>query len=116
MANTMTYELGTGRRPRLAGRARKALADYRLYRQTLDELQALSDRELRDLGISRFTIRDVAQTASTAREPDCSTERRKAGTNVPAFSFAPTLHAGGAGGCPTPAGSWTQASAASSDG
>ena len=41
-------------------RARKALADYRLYRQTLAELGALSNRELNDLGISRFSIREIA--------------------------------------------------------
>ena len=39
---------------------RKAFADYRLYRRTLTELQDLTDRELRDLGLSRFSVRDVA--------------------------------------------------------
>jgi uncharacterized protein YjiS (DUF1127 family) len=42
------------------GRARKAFADYRRYRQTVAELAALNNRELRDLGISRFSIREVA--------------------------------------------------------
>jgi uncharacterized protein YjiS (DUF1127 family) len=41
-------------------RARQALADYSLYRQTLAELESLNDRELRDLGLSRLSIRDVA--------------------------------------------------------
>ena len=44
----------------LIGGVRKAFADYRLYRRTLGELEALSNRELRDLGLSRFTIRQVA--------------------------------------------------------
>lgn len=38
----------------------KAVADYRLFLRTLAELRALTDRELRDLGISRFAIREVA--------------------------------------------------------
>jgi uncharacterized protein YjiS (DUF1127 family) len=41
-------------------RARRALAEYRQYRATITELEALSARELRDLGISRFSIRLVA--------------------------------------------------------
>ncbi len=63
MANTMTYELNGGVLNGTAGyldRVRKAWADYRLYRATLDELQQLNDRELADLGLTRFTIRDVA--------------------------------------------------------
>lgn len=39
---------------------RKGLADYRLYRRTLGELDGLSDRELRDLGLSRLSIRQIA--------------------------------------------------------
>jgi uncharacterized protein YjiS (DUF1127 family) len=38
-----------------------ALADYRAYVATYDELAALSDRELDDLGVSRHNIRDVAR-------------------------------------------------------
>ena len=63
MANTMTYELsnfGLGAHGGLFGRIRKAVEDYRVYRQTLGELEQLNDRELRDLGLSRFAIRDVA--------------------------------------------------------
>jgi uncharacterized protein YjiS (DUF1127 family) len=63
MAHTMTYELETTRAPGLAGwlaRTRKALDDRRLYRRTLDELSALSDRELADLGLSRLSVRDIA--------------------------------------------------------
>lgn len=50
--------------PGLFARARKALADYQAYRAVLDELKALSDRELSDLGISRLNIRDVARQAA----------------------------------------------------
>jgi uncharacterized protein YjiS (DUF1127 family) len=61
MANTMTYELGnTAGGFGWFGRARKALADYRLYRRTLAELEALNDRELADLGLSRLVIREIA--------------------------------------------------------
>ena len=39
-------------------------AQYRTYRRTLDELEALSDRELADLGVSRHLIRAVAYRAA----------------------------------------------------
>jgi uncharacterized protein YjiS (DUF1127 family) len=58
----LTYELndsGVGGLGWLA-RVRKSLADYRLYRQTRDELENLNARELRDLGLSPFAIRQVA--------------------------------------------------------
>lgn len=38
----------------------RAFADYRLFLRTLNELRSLNDRELRDLGISRYSIREVA--------------------------------------------------------
>ncbi|MFQ8430381.1 DUF1127 domain-containing protein [Amaricoccus sp. W119] len=38
----------------------KAVADYRLFLRTLNELRSLSDRELRDLGISSYSIREIA--------------------------------------------------------
>ena len=41
----------------------KAFADYRLYTRTVAELNTLSPRELQDLGLSRFVIRDVAREA-----------------------------------------------------
>ena len=41
----------------------RAFADYRLFLQTRGELQALSDRELADLGISRLSIDDVARAS-----------------------------------------------------
>lgn len=61
MANTLTFELTNRTSPMgWLPRIRKALADYRLYRQTLAELESLSNRELNDLGLSRFAIRQVA--------------------------------------------------------
>ena len=61
MATTTTLDTthARGGHGLLAG-IRKSLADYRLYRQTLTELDALSNRELRDLGLSRLAIRQVA--------------------------------------------------------
>jgi uncharacterized protein YjiS (DUF1127 family) len=44
----------------LAERATK----YRLYRETLNELAQLTDRELEDLGLHRATIAEVARTAA----------------------------------------------------
>lgn len=40
---------------------RNRLAEYRRYRATLGELEALSDRELADLGLSRTDIRAIAR-------------------------------------------------------
>ncbi|UWQ57225.1 DUF1127 domain-containing protein [Leisingera caerulea] len=37
---------------------------YRLYRQTVNELSALSGRELADLGLSRCEIKRVAYQAA----------------------------------------------------
>ncbi len=37
---------------------------YRIYRETYNELNALSDRELADLGLSRSMIRRLAIEAS----------------------------------------------------
>jgi uncharacterized protein YjiS (DUF1127 family) len=39
-------------------------AQYRAYRATVNELSALSNRELNDLGIGRSMIRDVAANAT----------------------------------------------------
>ena len=39
-------------------------ARYRAYRATLNELQALSDRDLADLGLHRAMIADVAREAA----------------------------------------------------
>ncbi|RLJ59071.1 uncharacterized protein DUF1127 [Litoreibacter meonggei] len=39
-------------------------AKNRLYRETLDELQALSSRELADLGMSRANLKSIAHEAA----------------------------------------------------
>ena len=49
--------------PGIFARLRKAFADHRKYLATCDELNALSDRELADLGLSRLNVRDVAREA-----------------------------------------------------
>lgn len=41
---------------------------HRVYRQTLNELQALSDRELADLGLSRSALRSVALEAAYGKQ------------------------------------------------
>lgn len=59
MANVIHADFGharTGLFARISG----AIADYKLYRRTLAELESLSNRELRDLGLSRFSIRQIA--------------------------------------------------------
>jgi uncharacterized protein YjiS (DUF1127 family) len=38
--------------------------NWRKYRQTINELDRMTDRELHDLGIGRHDIRRVARTAS----------------------------------------------------
>lgn len=44
---------------RMVGAARR----YRWYRATLNELETLSDRELKDIGIKRWKIREAARAA-----------------------------------------------------
>lgn len=41
----------------------RSLSNWRKYRQTINELGRMSDRELRDLGIGREDIRRVARDA-----------------------------------------------------
>ena len=63
MADTVYYGFGRTEAAGFAGlwaRLGKRLADHHLYRQTRDELDALSDRELADLGLSRLQVREVA--------------------------------------------------------
>jgi uncharacterized protein YjiS (DUF1127 family) len=45
----------------------KAIADYRLYLRTVAELKSLSGRELQDLGLSRYSIHEVARDAVYGR-------------------------------------------------
>ena len=50
------------------------VADYRLYRQTLNELNALSDRDLADLSISRADVTRIAHEAvALSRQPVVTT-------------------------------------------
>lgn len=49
--------------PGIFARLLQNFADYRDYLATYDELNALSDRELADLGLSRLNIGDVAGAA-----------------------------------------------------
>lgn len=54
-------------RDRVAARidaTREAWAKRRLYRQTYNELSALSNRDLNDLGIARAQIRGIALEAA----------------------------------------------------
>ena len=47
----------------LFARLRQTFADLHAYQKIRDELDALSDRELADIGLSRLGIRDVAREA-----------------------------------------------------
>lgn len=51
-AEARAYNAGEG----FIARLRKSYDDYRLYRATVNELSQLSDRDLADLGISRYDI------------------------------------------------------------
>jgi uncharacterized protein YjiS (DUF1127 family) len=44
--------------------AAEAYAAWRVYRNTVNELQDLSDRDLNDLGIARSQIRAIAMDAA----------------------------------------------------
>ena len=44
-------------------RVRESIANYRRFRAVHDELNALTDRELADLGLSRLAIGDIARQA-----------------------------------------------------
>ena len=48
----------------LVGELSQRFERYKTYRRTLDELQALSDRELTDLGLSRSMCRAIAYKAA----------------------------------------------------
>ncbi|WP_102224155.1 DUF1127 domain-containing protein [Acidimangrovimonas sediminis] len=54
----------TGRLGLLKSQLDAALARRRVYRTTLNELRALSDRDLADLGMHRASIRQVALQAA----------------------------------------------------
>lgn len=44
-------------------------ASFQTYRHTCEELQMLSDRELNDIGISRWDIRRIAREAAAQAHP-----------------------------------------------
>jgi uncharacterized protein YjiS (DUF1127 family) len=46
------------------GSLKDRMARYKRYNRTIKELTFLSDRELADLGISRFDIRRIAREAA----------------------------------------------------
>lgn len=67
---TSSRAVGFGLRDRVAAMVRvynEGAARRRVYRQTLAELAALSDRDLADLGIHRAQIRRVALEAANAK-------------------------------------------------
>lgn len=67
MAHALTNSAAAVNELGLIDRARAAFARYRAYRNTLNELQSLSSRELADLGLSRACVRDVAREAAYSR-------------------------------------------------
>ena len=44
-------------------------ARHRIYRESLGEMRALSERELEDLGLSRYMLKDVAMQAALKQMP-----------------------------------------------
>lgn len=57
---TISPAVRNGRFAALFNTLVERVAQYRLYRKTLDELSALGDRELADLGLNRTMLRSVA--------------------------------------------------------
>ena len=47
--------------PGIFARLHQRFAEYRAYLATYDELNALSDRELADLDLSRLDVRNIAR-------------------------------------------------------
>lgn len=52
---------GLAARPGALARVLRSVANYRQFRTTYRELDALTDRELADLGLSRLSIGDIAR-------------------------------------------------------
>lgn len=57
-------EAATGRIAKFVANLRDHMARRSVFRQTLRELDGLSDRDLSDLGLSRANIRSVAYEAA----------------------------------------------------
>lgn len=53
-----------GDKPDTLRRLRLAVGSYRKYRRVYKELDALSDRELADIGVSRHDIGEIARKAA----------------------------------------------------
>jgi uncharacterized protein YjiS (DUF1127 family) len=66
MAHAITFNDFAAPATGLFARLRQAVAAHRVYLETRSELNALTDRELADLGISRLNIADVAYQAAYA--------------------------------------------------
>ena len=65
MSTVQNFEARLGRSlSRVVADYRERNRQYRVYRRTLGELSALSDRELSDLGIHRSAIRSIAHKAA----------------------------------------------------
>lgn len=67
MAHAINLNAYAPARAGLIARVRAALADYREFTRTRDELDAMSDAHLADIGLSRHNIRDVAREAVYGR-------------------------------------------------
>ncbi|SEK62293.1 DUF1127 domain-containing protein [Pacificibacter marinus] len=62
---TQTAEFGfTARFTAFKNSVAQRMARYRVYRETLVELESLTDRDLNDLGLSRAGIKAVALEAA----------------------------------------------------
>ena len=57
---TVSATFHAGRVSSYFGGITKRVSQYRVYRNTLAELQMLGDRELADLGLNRSVLRSVA--------------------------------------------------------
>ena len=60
------FGLSQNRALSLIDSVRTRIAQARVYHQTVSSLTALSDRDLRDLGLSRAMIRSIAKEAAKA--------------------------------------------------
>ena len=54
----------TSRLDALLDRLQRRWDVYKTYRRTVEELELLSDRELNDVGISRYDIRAIARQSA----------------------------------------------------
>ncbi len=53
----------------IAHRAARKRARMRIYKDTLEELRALPDRELNEIGFNRAMLEDIAWEAATTKVP-----------------------------------------------